>query len=127
MTTATAPATRYAVNGTNDDEHVCAKCGRTELRRVVWLTPLDADGNPVGPAQPYGTNCAARLIAPTERHSAAATLVALVDAMTYARKWIANSTSVDAIASAVRTRYGVRADVEAGRLVFHTAAGTVAL
>lgn len=51
--------TTFKVMGVNDDVDYCGHCGKTGLKRVVWLAPLDADGTVVGEAAPYGTTCAA--------------------------------------------------------------------
>lgn len=50
----------YRIKGINDDEDTCHCCGKTNLKRVVWLVELDADGNEIGDAFPYGTTCASK-------------------------------------------------------------------
>lgn len=52
----------YQVMGINDDESYCSCCGKTGLKRVVWLATLDGDGNVDGQAVPFGTTCAAYLL-----------------------------------------------------------------
>lgn len=42
--------------GINDDKDTCCQCGRTELKRVVWIEHED------GSVQWYGTSCAARIM-----------------------------------------------------------------
>lgn len=54
-----APAFRAL--GTSDEGHTCDVCGREELRRVVKIVALDADGNPDGEVFHAGTTCAARI------------------------------------------------------------------
>lgn len=49
--------TTYLYRGCNDEADTCSCCGRTGLKRVVWLE--EADG---GEAAPYGTTCAALLL-----------------------------------------------------------------
>lgn len=49
---------QYRILGTSDDEHSCCLCGRTDLKRVVWLENTE-DGSRAF----YGTDCAARLLA----------------------------------------------------------------
>ena len=51
----------YRLVSINDDEDTCARCGRTNLAKVVWLAELDGDGN-IGDVRPYGVDCAARLL-----------------------------------------------------------------
>jgi hypothetical protein len=54
--------TNYRVHGITDDTDTCEVCGKTELRRVVMLAVLDADGN--AEEMIYaGTTCAARKLA----------------------------------------------------------------
>lgn len=53
---------RYALKGINDDENTCAVCGKVELKRVMWLVELDADGNEFGEAFHVGTTCGAKLL-----------------------------------------------------------------
>ncbi len=66
---ATEPtAPRYRYLATNDDESSCSCCGRTGLKRVVWLAELDEDGNEVDDGLSYGTTCAAHLL--LRRHPA---------------------------------------------------------
>jgi hypothetical protein len=71
--------TRYRVYGTTDDTDTCEVCGKIELRSVVMLMALDADGNDDEIVY-AGTTCAARklraagrAITPTRvRHAATA-------------------------------------------------------
>lgn len=53
-------AAKFRVMGTNDDASHCECCGRQGLRRVVWMQPLDEDGNEVGVPIPFGRVCAAK-------------------------------------------------------------------
>lgn len=42
--------------GINDDHDTCAECGKTNLKRVMWIGLSDDSIDPV----PYGTTCGAR-------------------------------------------------------------------
>ena len=53
---------KYRYYGVNDDESVCSHCGKTGLKRVVWLAVLDEEGNEVSEPAPYGTTCAAEML-----------------------------------------------------------------
>lgn len=55
-------AKKFKLIGTNDEADTCCCCGKSGLKRVVWLVPLDVDGNPEGEAEHYGTSCAARML-----------------------------------------------------------------
>jgi hypothetical protein len=52
----------FQLVGTDDNQSTCCCCGRTDLKRVVWLVPIDSDGGPAGEPEHYGTTCAARLL-----------------------------------------------------------------
>ena len=63
---------KYRIVGINDDQDSCLCCGRTGLKRVVWMIPLDVDGNADGTPEHYGTSCAARIAGYAYPTSAAA-------------------------------------------------------
>jgi hypothetical protein len=54
--------TSYRIHGITDDTDTCEICGKAELRRVVMLAVLDADGNTEEIIY-AGTTCAARKLA----------------------------------------------------------------
>jgi len=53
---------RYKLVGTDDSQSTCSCCGREDLKRVVWLVPLDSDGNQDGTPEHFGTTCAGRML-----------------------------------------------------------------
>ena len=53
--------TTWKVKGVNDDTDTCELCGKHPIKRVVWMAPVDADGNE-GAVQAIGRCCAARLL-----------------------------------------------------------------
>ncbi len=55
-------ARKYALKGINDEATECTICGKIELKRVMWLVELDADGNEIGNAFHCGTTCGANLM-----------------------------------------------------------------
>lgn len=57
---------RYALKGVNDEQHECAVCGKVELRRVMWLVEVDADGCEIGIPFHCGTTCGAKLLGCTQ-------------------------------------------------------------
>ena len=75
---------RYALKGINDDAHECAVCGKVELRRVMWLVELDADGSEVGEPFHCGTTCGAKLLGYT--HSKVATKVKNFPGLVWAKR-----------------------------------------
>lgn len=56
----TTAALKYEVLGSNDAASHCECCGRQGLRRVVWMRPLDEDGNAISDPIPFGRVCAAK-------------------------------------------------------------------
>lgn len=77
-----ATATSYRVHGTTDDTDTCEVCGKIELRSVVMLMALDADGN-ADELIYAGTTCAARLLA---KRGTRATATRVRDAATAAAR-----------------------------------------
>lgn len=53
MTTSLKPAPRFSVKGINDDQSSCECCGRTGLKRVVWIEDLET-----GKLSHFGVVCA---------------------------------------------------------------------
>lgn len=51
---------KFRVLGVNDDASDCLCCGRQGLRRVVWLQPLDENGEECGEPVHFGRVCGAR-------------------------------------------------------------------
>jgi hypothetical protein len=51
MTTATA--SRFVIKGINDEESSCSCCGKTGLKRVVWIEDTET-----GEINFFGTSCA---------------------------------------------------------------------
>lgn len=49
----------YRIKGINNDVETCECCGKTGLKRVVWLVSVTQDGEE-SEATPYGTTCAAK-------------------------------------------------------------------
>lgn len=60
MSRATTSQAMFRVLGENDDASECLCCGRQGLRKVVWLQPLDQDGNEVGEPVHFGRVCGAK-------------------------------------------------------------------
>jgi coenzyme F420-reducing hydrogenase beta subunit len=57
-----ANTAKFRYLGTTDETHICEKCGRDELKSVVMIVPLDAEGNDDGDVTYYGSTCAARAL-----------------------------------------------------------------
>lgn len=51
---------KFRVLGVNDDAADCECCGRQGLKRVMWLQPLDEDGNDIGSPLHFGMTCGAK-------------------------------------------------------------------
>ncbi len=50
---------KYKFKGINNDFDFCSCCGKKGLKRVVWLSLLDNEGNELSDPEPFGVNCAA--------------------------------------------------------------------
>ena len=50
---------RYQIKGINSDSDTCENCGKTNLKKVVWLDILDGEGNETGDVVAFGCDCAA--------------------------------------------------------------------
>ena len=57
---------RYGYKGTNNDAETCDICGRTELKKVMWLVELDPDGGEIGQPIACGTSCGATMLGYTQ-------------------------------------------------------------
>ena len=53
---------KYAVLGVNQDQDVCDVCGKTNLKKVVWFSELNSQGEKVGNPFCTGVDCAAKLM-----------------------------------------------------------------
>lgn len=55
-------AQQFTLKGINNDVETCEKCGKTGLKRVMWLEVLDEEGNGTGSVIPMGTCCGAKAL-----------------------------------------------------------------
>ena len=118
--------TTYRIKGIKNDETTCACCGRNDLTKVVWLAPLDEDGNEFD-AAPYGTTCAARLMTPKTARSTSTTLAKIAKAVDYIARWDQPQVTLDALRNAVGVKFNVWASVEGNTLSINTPSGWVAV
>jgi hypothetical protein len=51
---------QYKLKGINGDSDTCELCGKTNLKKVMWLAELDPDGNELGFVFAVGTTCGAK-------------------------------------------------------------------
>lgn len=110
--------TKYRLLGVNDDANTCTQCGRTNLKRVAWLAPLDADGNEDGEAAAYGTDCAGRLLLGDKTARNTSIVRDRGEAMSLARRWLEAGHDADKVAKGIWNRFGYAADVRDGALIF---------
>lgn len=64
---------KYAYKGTNQDTETCEVCGRTDLKKVMWLVELDPNGNELGEAFATGTTCGSKLLGYSQKDFTKAT------------------------------------------------------
>jgi hypothetical protein len=114
----------FKILGTNGDHDTCSLCGRTELRRVVWMAEVDADGS-VGSPEPVGTSCAARLMkctatkvdrmatdADLAREQAERNKVHQVGEVRSVKDWIVESVSGMGDCSTLTRANGLRSEIQ---------------
>lgn len=94
--------TTYRVHGITDETDTCEVCGKIDLRRVVMLAVLDADGNTEEIIY-AGTTCAARKLAQRGTRVRAARVA---DAAAAAGRLLATATSwADEFAAVTLNQY----------------------
>ena len=52
---------QYKLRGINDDHNTCEVCGKTHLKKVMWLSEITEDGEILDPFA-AGTTCGATLL-----------------------------------------------------------------
>lgn len=52
---------QYKLRGINDDHNTCEVCGKTNLKKVMWLSEIAEDGNILDPFA-AGTTCGSRML-----------------------------------------------------------------
>lgn len=114
MTTTAAAAATYALKGVNSEEHTCSLCGRTNLVRVAWLAPLDADGNEVAAPSAYGTDCAALLLLGSKSASNNATVRKNGELLDLVARWLRKGHAAERCARGYTMRSGWSAEVVDG-------------
>jgi hypothetical protein len=62
----TEAISKYAVLGVNQDMDVCDVCGKVGLKKVVWFSELNSQGEKVGNPFCTGVDCAAKLMTQTQ-------------------------------------------------------------
>ena len=55
------------IMGINDDSDTCECCGKTNLKKVVWIAEADIDGNVFTEPVAYGTTCAGKILGVRKR------------------------------------------------------------
>jgi hypothetical protein len=97
----------YRILGTNDDQDTCTLCGKTHLKKVVWLEALDSEGNPTGNIAPYGCDCAGQLVHGKKTRKNGEIVLHRAKAYEYARKWIQAGYDKEQVIQAVWNRFGL--------------------
>lgn len=58
---------QYKLKGLNDDHDTCEICGKTNLKRVMWLVEINEDEEEIGEAFAAGTTCGAKKLGLKQR------------------------------------------------------------
>ena len=109
----------YKILGINDDQDWCDLCGKTRLKRVVWLESEE------GEILAVGTDCAGKLL--YGRKSAKNTKMAKdeASAIQAAKDWLEKGHDLQAVAAGIRDRYGYMTDVRNGKVRISMRSGIV--
>jgi hypothetical protein len=108
-------ATQYTLKGINDDQDTCSCCGKTGLKRVMWLMELDAEGNESGEVFPMGTTCGAKKLGMSSK-----SVSIQGDTESYARyaqTLLAKGLSAQQASRALSQRFGRGADTRHNEFV----------
>ena len=57
----------YKLIGINSESETCEKCGKSNLKRVMLLVPVDGDGNVAGDVMHVGMDCGATMLGWSDR------------------------------------------------------------
>lgn len=102
---------RFALKGVNSEEHTCSACGRSDLVRVAWLAPLDADGNEIAAPSAYGTDCAGRALLGSKSASNTATVRKSGEMLDLVARWLRKGHAPERCARGYTMRTGWSAEV----------------
>ena len=86
----------YSLKGVNSDSDTCELCGKTGLKRVMWLEMLDDDGNGTGIVMSMGVCCGAKSLGLTGKHSSFEQVVDSIDLIEKKNKAIENAKEMAA-------------------------------
>lgn len=70
---------KYTLKGINNDSDTCEICGKVELKRVMWLAELDADGGETHNIIAAGTTCGAVALGLNGNYKSVEEVVAAVE------------------------------------------------
>lgn len=106
----------FRVLGVSDDRTECDRCGKTNLRRTVALSPLDADGNDTGEVVYYGVDCAGQALRGKKSKANSDVVERQGLAMTQAQRWIKNGIDLKKVADGIWNKYGYSTLIKNGKL-----------
>jgi hypothetical protein len=90
---------KYKLMGVNSDEDTCSCCGKTNLKRVMWLMECDEEGNANGEVFPMGTTCGSKKMGISEGEIASADRQGKVAKL--AQTWLAKGYELKVVLNAI--------------------------
>lgn len=110
--------TEFKILGINDDQDTCQKCGKTHLKRVVWMVELTEDGEWAGDPIHVGTSCAAHLMFGDKKAATKNTVDVFAKWATIAQKWLDKGHSVADVLKGLRSQSGLAVDADGDTIRF---------
>jgi hypothetical protein len=109
---------KYTVLGVNQDKDTCDLCGKVGLKKVVWFSECNSEGEKIGNPFATGVDCAAKLMMSGSDKKPPKKMMdniwQVAQGLEYARKWMRKyKTAIELkkIAEAIRARYPLDAYV----------------
>lgn len=100
-------AKQYTLKGINDDVETCMQCGKTGLKRVMWLCELDGEGNETENIIHVGSVCGSKLLTGRKNKKAGDSLAKVSNGMRVAKKWHEKGHSLQTIKDVLYHRMGI--------------------
>ncbi len=109
---------KYTVKGVGSETDTCEHCGKTNLKKVVWLSQLDADGNEAGTIA-VGTTCAGVLLYGRKSKQNGETSWILARAARLAKIWAERGFTLEEIENGIWNKFGMQSSIKDGGLFLH--------
>ena len=99
---------RYTVQGVNDEYDKCTVCGKENLKKCVWLSPIGPEGEE-GDAFPVGVDCASKMMIGSKTTKGAKEIWSIAQAIDKAQEGLKKKADPKQIERVLQTKYKARA------------------